>query len=152
MTIESDVKALVDGDATISGLLTGGVHVKETVGRLGITRESVPSAFDASGFLLPCMLIRERTRTRDMAVTEIEPSLHLLSQNVTVELYLYQDTDYDTIYSVMDLLIPLLHGTQLTNTFGMRFMNEMRGMQDPGALMGASMARQDWIVPLIQGV
>ncbi len=149
MSIESNIQTLLEADGPIMALLTGGIYIKEEIGDTGITRTSAPGAFDADEWLLPSVFISERSRLPNFAIIDYEEKL--MAQTVVVELFVYQRDGYDIIDSAIDLIFDLLFGTRLTGTLPMDWINLINRMTDEGPLAGASMARQDWVVPLVKG-
>lgn len=53
-TLRAAIKGALENDATLAGLLTGGVY-----DRRGISRTLTPAAFDANGAIEPCAVVTE---------------------------------------------------------------------------------------------
>lgn len=85
MSLRTTVRDLLANDATIQGLLTGGVHT----GIPEITRQDAPAAFDANGELLPCALVK--------AGTENPFGPHHDTAESFFTVYYYQRRGYSTI-------------------------------------------------------
>lgn len=103
MSIATDIEAVLEADATLMALLTGGVHtgVKE------IDRTATPSAFDANKELLPCALIKTGT--------EMPRGPYKRSTQTSVHIYFYQRVGNTTIESAMDRCYDLLHDKRIGN-------------------------------------
>ena len=56
MAISEVIRDALAADATLVGLLTGGIYSYEQTGRNGISRVTTPTAYN--GFLLPCAVIK----------------------------------------------------------------------------------------------
>lgn len=66
MSAQSDaIKTLLAADATLTAILTGGVHEYTQIGKDVITPQSLPaSAYDASGYLKPIALVKARSENK----------------------------------------------------------------------------------------
>jgi hypothetical protein len=139
------VETLIEANAPIMAILTGGVYAYGALGIEGLTRESVAAAFDANGFLKPCLIVKQRAAVPDLILDDMITKESSTGQ--ALELWIYEDRGYSSIDSVLPLLKALLHGTRLTNSFPLEWSGNIveRG-RDEGALSGHSMARQDWQV------
>lgn len=96
MTTRDDVRAVLEADATLIGLLTGGFHSGGT-----INRQDTPGAFDANSEILPCLLVNARP------TTPAGPFKH--SAREFVDVYLYQRSGYDVIDQAIEQVYTLLH-------------------------------------------
>lgn len=149
MAREDDFKTRMTNDATLMAILTGGVYTKGEVGREGITRETAPSAFDANGYLEPCALVVQRGLVPDGQVHDEEEQLASAGQ--VVEIYNYEDSGYGNIDSAQARQFVLFFGHQFSDSFPVELFNVLDRERDEGALKGASLSRQDWMVREIQG-
>lgn len=147
MSRESDVAALLTVDVTLMAILTGGIFVYGNVGPEGISRGSTPTAFDADGYLLPCALVKQRGEipTNDM----VDYGEQMSSARQIVEIWYYQDTGYAALDNARARVRALLQGVTLGDSFELKLVNTQDRLRDPGALAGASMAKQDWQVDFI---
>jgi hypothetical protein len=149
MSREADVAALLTVDVTLMAILTGGIFVYGNVGPEGISRgsESTATAFDADGYLLPCALVKQRGEipTNDM----VDYGEQMSSARQIVEIWYYQDTGYAALDSARARVRALLQGVTLSDSFELKLVNTQDRLRDPGALAGASMAKQDWQVDFI---
>lgn len=149
MSFESEVAVVLAADATLMAILTGGVHVSATVGPRGITRETTPTAFDASGWLKPCALVRQRNRVPTSDVLDYDAKIESARQIVEVWLYNDQGSGYATLDTAAARVRTLLMGRQLTDSFELRLALWMDRQRDEGALNGAAIQRLDWQVDFV---
>jgi hypothetical protein len=145
---EELVAVRLEGDGTLTAILTGGVYTRAEVGRDGITRESAPAAFDADGFLKPAALVRQRGLVPDGVVRDqIE---RVASAAQVVEIWLYEDRGYASIDGALEELFGLLEGYQFESGFPAEWINTIDREQDEGALAGASLARMDFLINVVK--
>lgn len=149
MSRETDFETRMEADVTIMAILTGGVHAYGSLGPQGITRETVPAAFDANGYLKPCCIVKQRAAVPDGAVDDFQTQE--ASARQVVELWYYQDSGYTSIDAALPRSKVLFHGYRFSDTFPIEWAGTPipRG-RDEGSLNGRSMARQDWLVIDIQ--
>lgn len=97
VTVKAVIKSLLEGDGTVSGLLTGGVFTEREIKR---TQAGAPP-FDANGEIEPCGNIKEE------ADVPIRPHRH--SHRMFVAIYLYERDGYASIQPAADRIYELLH-------------------------------------------
>ena len=150
MSREDDFATRMEADATLMGILTGGVFTKAEVGPEGITRDTASGAFDGNGRLKPCALVVQGALTPDGAVHDEEAIIASGAQRV--QIFVYERINYSNIDAALSRLFTLFFGHQFSDTFPVEWAGTpvLRG-RDEGALRGASLARQDWMVRDIQG-
>lgn len=150
MSRESEVATRLAADATLLATLTGGVHQYSVVGLNGITRETVPAAF-SSGFLKPTALVKQRGLNPDFAVQD--EITQKMSVRQVVEVWFYADSGagWAAIDTAMARVFTLLYGYTLPAAFPLQLVGVLDRMRDDGALRGAAMSRQDWLVVSIYG-
>lgn len=149
MSRESQFETVMEADATLMAILTGGVRTKEATGVEGVGRETTPSAFDANGYLRPTALVRQRDTVPDNAVRDL--MAQTVSTSVVVEIYLYEDRGYTNIDAAMSRLFTLFEGYQFTDSFEVQWVNTVDRIRDMGSLKGCSLARMDWQVSSVRG-
>lgn len=149
MSYESEIAVILDADATLDALLTGGIHQSSTVGPLGITRETVASAFDANGYLKPCALVSQRNRVPTGDVLDFDAQLESMRQIVEVWLYADSSAGYSTLDTAALRIRTLLMGDTLTASFELRLALWLDRQRDTGPLNGAAMERLDWQVDFV---
>jgi hypothetical protein len=143
MSRETDVYTILNASAPLLAVLTGGLYKAEDIGVEGISRETTPAAF-SSGYLAPCGLIRQRGEIVTNDAVEFDSLL--LSTNQVVEVWLYEDRGYTNLDAARLLIMGLLNGAILTNSFELKLGSTIDRQRDMGALKGASLARMDWQV------
>lgn len=145
MSREADIYAILSADATLLATLTGGVHKRESTGIEGITRATVPSAFDSNNYLKPCALIAERATVPDGAVKDL--MARVISTRVTVEVYLYCDSSagYTPLDTAAARVYALLQGAVLSASFEVELVNVVgRWREVDGSLKNACATRLDF--------
>lgn len=147
MSRETDFKTVMQADATLMSVLTGGVYTVDTIGRDGISRDTAPAAFDSDGYLKPCALVKQRGQVPDNQV--VDKSIASASQ--VVEIWLYQDSGYTAIDSAVSRIFLLFNWHQFSNSFPLEWAGTINRERDSGSLNGASLARIDWLVAAIEG-
>lgn len=149
MSFESEIAAILDADATLDALLTGGIHQSSTVGVNGITRETTPSAFDANGYLKPSALVRQRNRVPTGDVLDFDAQIESARQIVEVWLYADSSAGYSTLDTAAARIRVLLMGETLTDSFELRLALWLDRQRDNGALANAAMQRLDFQVDFV---
>lgn len=149
MSYEAEVAAILEADATLTALLTGGIYTSADVGPLGITRDTTPGAFDADGYLRPAALVKQRNRVPTADVLDFDAKLESARQIVEVWLYADQGDGYTTLDTTAARVRSLLMGRQLTDSFELRLALWIDRQRDTGALAGAAMERLDFQVDFI---
>lgn len=149
MSREDDFATRMAADSTLMTTLTGGVYKSGTVGREGITRDTAAGTFDANGYLKPAALVKQRDLIPDNQVNDQIAGVASAAQ--VVEIWIYEDSGYTNIDTALARLFVLFHGHSLTGAFPAEWAGTIDRQRDEGALKGASMARQDWLITDIQG-
>ena len=144
MSREDDVYESLADTFITSLYLTGGLFKSGDLGPEGITRETAPAAFDSDGFLKPCALVKQRSTVNTGDLSDID--YKLISKREVVEIYLYQDTGFDTIDNAVNYITMQLTGEQYDDSFEMNLDNIVDRQRDTGALRGASLIRMDWSI------
>lgn len=146
---EADFHARIVADTALMAILTGGAFKSESVGIEGIDRTTAPGAFDASGFLRPCALVRQRALVPTGDVLDF--GAQIISARQAVEIWLYSDASggYTAIDAAIDRLYTLFQGHVFAGTFEVSLAIRLDRERDQGALQGASMAKLDWQVDSI---
>ena len=143
MSTQSAIKARLEADATLVATATGGIYDFDETGRLGINRGNTPAAFDATtGVIKPTVLVRLRSRNPDFVLQD--DTSQYQSVRDMVELWFYQDSGYTTIETMRDRCFALLHATQVTGAFAVRWAGDIRGQYD--FELNASVERSDYQV------
>ena len=143
MATSEVIRDVLAGDATLAGLLVGGVYSFAETGRNGISRASLAEAFDdASGFLQPCAVIKVGEIKAADAIRDSAAGLRQL-----VEVYLYDDgdSDYMAINSARDRVVALLDRQWIDGAGWLRQVGGADDGRDP-KLNGAAVIRVDFEV------
>ncbi len=141
MAISEVMRDVLAGDATLAGLLVGGVYSFAQTGRNGISRASLGDAFDdASGFLQPCAVVKAGAVAASEAIRDSDAR-----SRQTVEVYLYDDgdSDYTAINSARDRVVALLDRQWISGAGWLRQVGGADDGRDP-KLNGAAVVRVDF--------
>ncbi len=130
--------ALLAADATLTSLLTGGVHNGITAHE--ISRQNTPAAFDANKELLPCVLVKPEAQTpwgpnRDSA-------------RLYVQMFFYQRFGYGSIEAAANRVYQLLHRARFATEGGdgmaeIHHADDLRGMEDQA--LGAALVMSRYV-------
>ena len=115
MSALAAAKAILEADATLLATATGGVWDFDETGRLGLSRQSTPAAFDANLTIKPCILVKSRSTNPDYILAD--DANKYVSTREILEIWLYQDSGYSTIETMKLRIHILLHTVQLVGTF-----------------------------------
>jgi len=100
-----DVKTVLEADATLTGLLTGGIYL-----RTEISRQNTPGAFDANGEIRPCCLINLESEAPAGPFED--------SSQVFFRVFFYERFGYATIDAARERVYTLLHRQIIGSTRG----------------------------------
>lgn len=100
------IRTTLEGTASLTALLTGGIYDAGELGRLGLTPDT--AGLYTGDILNPCAVIRWR------GTSPFGPHFSPQSQRQFFEVYLYQDDGYATIDSALLIVKQTLHRTQYT--------------------------------------
>ena len=128
MTALSAAKALLEADATLLATATGGVWDFDEAGRLGISRTTTPTAFDANEIIKPCILLKLRSSEPDQAL--VDEGARYQSTTEMLEAWFYEDDGYSNIETMRDRVWVLLHAVQLSGTFMCLWSGDVRQARD----------------------
>lgn len=123
-SIESVVQDALQGVEAVTNILTGGIYTIQDTGRMGITFNNTPAAFDGPS-LLPCAMIRGRYKypTKDHRDAEAQ----LVSFNQVVEIRLYQDNGNNDLESAYSQIYKVLHDKRLGDYY-LKLLNVRDGL------------------------
>jgi hypothetical protein len=115
------IRALLADDETMADLLTGGFYAGGE-----ISRQLTPEAFDVSGEILPCVLVKHES--------EAAAGIHAAAGNLFVVLYFYQRSSVDVIRQAAARAFALLHQTNLgrSTVWDCSWINDVTDQEDPG--------------------
>lgn len=127
------ILTLLQYDAALAGVLTGGVHRA-----VEISRQATPDAFDGNGELLPCALLKQETAT--------PWGPHDDSGRLYVVVYFYQRSGYDNIEAARKRVYDLLHRVKVTpedgsGNYDIRHGNDLIDIEDGALNVPMAMSR-----------
>lgn len=128
MSVVSEAKAVLEADATLVALATGGIYDYAETGPNGISRTTAPDAFDANEIIEPSILLKSRGAVPDLALTD--EGAQYLSVREALEVWFYEDTGYSNIEAMRNRTYTLLHATQLADTFKVLWAGDVRNQRD----------------------
>lgn len=105
-------KALLEADATLLALATGGIWDWDETGRKGINRSNtLTTAAFVNGMIQPCLLLKLRT---DLPFGEIgDDAEQVTGARAMLEVWGYQDSGYASIRGMLDRVYSLWQGKRL---------------------------------------
>lgn len=142
MSIVSDAKAVLEADAALVALATGGIYDYDETGPDGISRTTTPDAFDTNEIIKPCILVKSRGGTPDGAL--VDEGTKYLSIQAPLEVWFYEDSGYTNIEAMRDRVYTLLHTYQLASTFKALFAGDVRAVRDTA--IDANVERSEFTV------
>ena len=120
MSLADDIKTVLNADASLLAILTGGVHV----GIMEINRQDASGAFDATTKeIKPCALIK----------LGVENKLSDTRRGVQtpITIYLYERNGYSSINAAMVKIFNHLNEEKIgTNTWNIRHSNTVYDQRD----------------------
>ena len=135
------VVALLQNDATLSAILTGGVHRA-----VEISRQATPDAYDGRRELLPCALVKQETGT--------PWGPHEDSGRLYITVWFYARDSYTAIEAARKRVYALLHRSKLTPSDGsgcydIRHANDLLDQEEPE--LGVPMAMSRYVATVQRG-
>jgi len=119
MSLSSEVKTVLDANASLMAVLTGGVHVDVEE----ISLQKTPGAFDSNKEIKPCALIK--------IPNETPTGPYPTSARTTIVVYLYQRSGYDKIAAAMVYIYGELNEKRIgTNVWNIEHVNSVHQQRD----------------------
>ena len=141
MTILANVKTVLEGDATLLALATGGVWDFNETKRLGLNRTATPTAFDTNDIIKPCILLKTRSEIPDGFL--MDDVTQYASIVATIEVWFYADYDFTNIDTMSSRVYTLLHAVQVKGSFQVFWTGDgFRGRDDE---LDAMFQRSDYV-------
>lgn len=138
----ANAKAILEADATLLALATGGIWDWDETGRMGINRSNAATAAAwANGIIKPCLLLKLRTSVPFGGIAD--DAAQVVSARDMLEVWGYQDSGYATIKSMLGRVYTLLQGKQLGG-FSCRWAMDIQPTRD--LELDASVERSDYSV------
>lgn len=143
------LSTLLEADTTLMALLTGGIYLETEIQPEGITRTSVPAAYDSDGWLKP--LLRVRGRAVIPFGVFRDRTAKTVTQRQAVELYLQQDGDsgFDALETAYSRIFTLLEQARVTRG-QVQWGGESRRFYDPET-NGAATLKTEFTVTGLSG-
>lgn len=131
--MKATVAAYLEDDATLSGLLTGGIHTDAE-----INRQETPGAFDANGEIKPCALVKIENET--------PAGPYVDSSRQYLVIYFYQRRGYDSVDAALARAFDLLnrHEFSGSSVWEVRHADDLRDARDEA--LNANMAYSRYVV------
>ena len=148
MSVESTIKAVLEGDATLLATATGGVWSFDETGHMGISRTLTPTAFDSTGVIKPCVLVAQRNANPGLTVPD--DASQVMDVRQVVECYCYSDASFATIATMKDRVYALLHAQRLTGPVRVDWAGDFRGPRDLD--LDAWVERSDYLCVYVRSV
>ena len=126
--MRSDIVTLLQGDATLTATLTGGVHDGRE-----ITKELAAAAFDSNLELKPCALVKFSAETGDNAPMRTAAQV--------VSIFFYQRQGYAAISVAMERANVLLHNHKFNGGGRVELLNTVPETEDAGLNCSLGVAR-----------
>ena len=119
MAFLDDIKTVLEADATLMALLTGGIFTQTE-----ISRQLTPGAFDANSEIQPCALINYEFEASAGPFNDVS--------QVYVRVFFYQREGYASINSARDRVYTLLHRQRIGTTRGweVRWTDDVLDQED----------------------
>ncbi len=124
----------LQGDATLAGILTGGVYDGMEVS--DISRQATPAAYDAYSELKPCAILKPETQA--------PAGPHPDSSRLYVTIWFYQQSSSAAIDAGRERVYHLLHRATLAGSDGLwdvRHANDLLGIEMQALGVPAIMSR-----------
>lgn len=127
------ITALLQNDATLAAILTGGVYRAQE-----ISRQATAAAFDGNKELKPCALVKQETAT--------PWGVHRDSGRLYVVIYFYDRHGYTNTEAARRRVYALLHRVKVTGSYEVRHANDVLDQEDEP--LGAAMAVSRFVVTM----
>jgi hypothetical protein len=127
------ITALLQNDAPLTAILTGGVHRAQE-----ISRQTTPAAFDGNKELKPCALVKQETAT--------PWGVHRDSGRLYVVIYFYDRHGYTNIEAARQRVYALLHRVKVTGSYEVRHADDVLDQEEES--LGAAMAVSRFVVTI----
>lgn len=140
----ANAKTLLEADATLLALATGGVWDWDETGRMGINRTNTSTAF-TDGKIKPCILLKLGSSVPFGDIADDENKI--VGARDRLEVWAYQDNGYNTINAMLARVYTLLQGKPLGG-FVCRWAGDTSPLRDTD--MDANVTRRDFAVVYLQ--
>jgi len=127
-TVRDDVKAVLEADETLAGLLAGGVHAA-----IEISRQGTPDAFDANGEILPCALVKVENESKAGPYPD--------SARTFVLIYWYERAGTAAIDQARERARVILHRERIGGGWEMAWTDDLTDLEDQGLACSLTISR-----------
>ena len=146
MTVETTLKAVLESDATLLSLATGGVWSWDEAGEKGLNRTRTPAAFDSAGIIKPCIMVNARAANPGYRIQD--DTGQVVDVRQVFETYFFDQLGYGTIDSMASRCFTLLHAKQFTGIVRCEWAGSIRLGRDEE--LAANVVRHDWLCTYIR--
>lgn len=146
MSLEDEVKALLDADPTLLALAEGGVYSDAYLGVEGFHRgvdSRSAAAFDVEGKLLPCILIREGPELPYGNARNDSQGFIAVGQGFGI--FYFQMRGRERIDLMKGRVLELLSGKRVGRGYPVWKTGETSAIPDSGPILNSTSLRQDWL-------
>ncbi len=120
MALRDSVYNVLTGDATLMGILTGGLYDASAVGE--ISRQFTPNVFDANLEVLPCGLLRMDSM--------VPGAVYVRGAREFFSVLLYQFRGTADIENARTRIFDLLHDKRLSGAWRVQHTDDVRDARD----------------------
>lgn len=136
----SSAKTILEADATLLALATGGIWDWNETGRMGINRTNTPGAY-TNGIIKPCLMLKLRS---SVAFGDIaDDAERVTGARDMLEVWAYQDQGYATIEGMLARVYVLIQGKRVGG-YVCRWALSVQPLRDID--MDANVQRDDYAV------
>lgn len=142
--MEMMITTYLKSDAPLVADTPGGIYAYTSLGRVGITQEEMPEAYDSDGYVLPLLVVKARAPVPLVGMgDEIEKRT---AQLQFIECWMYQWVGYDRIEVIDNHLYRLLQYHKFNGSTPFAWNYSTGPIQDVGSLNGASLVMKDFMI------
>lgn len=141
MSVESTILSVLESDATLLALATGGVWSWDEAGEKGINRTRTPGAFDSAGVIKPCIMVNARAANPGYRIQD--DTGQVVDVRQIVETYLFDANGYSVTDSMASRCYTLLQAKQFSGIARCEWAGSIRMGRDED--LGANAVRHDWL-------
>jgi len=143
MTMEMTITTYLKSDPSLLAATPGGIYEYTALGRIGITREEMPEAYDTDGYVMPLLVVKARAPVPTNGMSdELEKRT---AQLQFIEVWMYQWVGYDKIEIIDRNVYRLLQFHRFPGFTPFAWNYSTGPQQDNGALNGASVIMKDYM-------
>lgn len=142
--MEKTITTILKDDEALVADTPGGIYAYTELGRVGITRETMPQAYDDDGYVLPLLVIKARAPVPTSGMSdEVEQRTAILQY---IECWMYQWVGYDRIEIIDNHLYRIMQYRKIQGFTNFAWNFSTGPQQDNGSLNGASVMMKDFMI------